>query len=117
MSELSKILENFCKLDGVRGALVLDASGTIQESATSKPVETEPVARLVSACAALGQRTAAALQLEAVNQSYVEYDDYSVTAESIGPRSLVIIADSGANLGRIRLEIRKNKKILEGAGE
>lgn len=117
MSELKKILENFCKLDGVRGALVVEAGATIEQSVTGKPFEVERVARLVSACSALGGRTASALHVDGVNQSYVEYDDYSVTAETIGLRSLVIVADSGANLGRIRLEIRKNKKILEGAGE
>lgn len=117
MSELKKILENFCKLEGVRGALVVGTGGSIQESAESKPLDAPRVARLMSACSALGARTASTLLLESVNQSYLEYDGFSLTAETLGDRSLVIVADPGANLGRIRLEIRKNKKILEGSGE
>jgi predicted regulator of Ras-like GTPase activity (Roadblock/LC7/MglB family) len=117
MSELKKILENFCKLEGVRGALVVGADGSIEDSFADKPIEEGSIATLVNACAALGGRTAEDLHLDSVNQFYVEYEGFSVTSEAIGKRSLVIVADPGANLGRIRLEIRKNKKVIEGAGE
>lgn len=117
MSELKKILENFCKLEGVRGALVVASDGSIQDSFAEKPIDSDRIATLVSACASLGERTAASLSLESVHQLYVEYENFSVTSEAIGTRSLVIVADPGANLGRIRLEIRKNKKVIEGAGE
>jgi len=117
MSELKKILENFCKLEGVRGALVVGSDGAVQESFMERETNVDTVARLVAAGARLGETTAGALALDTLNQSYVQYADVSVTSEVLGSRSsLVILADSGANLGRIRLEIRKNRKIIEGFG-
>jgi uncharacterized protein len=118
MSELKKILENFCKLEGVRGAMVVRSDGSLQESFMEHATEPDKVARLVSACTRLGEHTAGDLNLGALNQSYVQYHDFSITAEILTNHSaLVILANSGANLGRIRLEIRKNRKLIEGSGE
>jgi predicted regulator of Ras-like GTPase activity (Roadblock/LC7/MglB family) len=117
MSELKKILENFTKLEGVRGAMVVGHDGAVQESFVEREMDLDSVARLVSSCVQLGESTAQDMNLDTLNQSYVQYADVSVTSEVLGSRaSLVILADSGANLGRIRLEIRKNRKIIEGFG-
>ncbi|NDD27886.1 MAG: hypothetical protein EB084_06445 [Proteobacteria bacterium] len=116
MTEVKTILESFCKLDGVRGALVVEAGGQVQESACGPDVDVEGIARLVDASSTLGRQTASTLGLEGVTQSYVEYEAFTVTAESFGDRALVVVASAGANLGRLRLEIRKNKKMLESLG-
>jgi predicted regulator of Ras-like GTPase activity (Roadblock/LC7/MglB family) len=115
MSELKKILETFCKLEGVRGAMVVGHDGAVQESFLEKDMDLARLAQVVSQCSTLGEKTAGDFNMEALNQSYVQYGDFSITSEMLGSRaSLVILADSGANLGRIRLEIRKNRKIIEG---
>lgn len=115
MSELTNILENFCKLDGVRGALVVGSDGTVLDSFSNRPIEFDRVAMVVSACSHLGQRAATDFALEAVSQHYLQYEEFTVTAEVMGALSLVIVADPGANLGRIRLEIRKSKRVVESA--
>jgi len=118
MSELKKILENFTRLEGVRGALVVGHDGAVQESFFERETDAAKVASLVGACVRLGQGTAATLNLDNLTQVYLQYPDVSVTSEVLASNdaSLVILADSGANLGRIRLEIRKNRKIIEGFG-
>lgn len=117
MSELKKILENFCKLEGVRGALVVGHDGAVQESFMERETDVQAVAQVVASCTRLGEASAGELHMDVLNQSYVQYADVSVTSEVLGSKSsLVILADSGANLGRIRLEIRKNRKIIEGFG-
>lgn len=115
MSELRNILENFCRLEGVRGALVVRADGAVHDSVASSPIDADKIALLIKGCTVLGERTAVALNLASVSQLYFEFEDFSVTSETIGRRSLVIVANPGANLGRIRLEIRKNSKNIEGA--
>ena len=118
MSELNKILENFCKLEGVRGALVVRGDGSVHESHMAHPTDPEAIARLVCGCYRLGDATARGLSLDTMSQSYVQYQDFSITAEVLGNgSSLVILANSGANLGRIRLEIRKNRKLIESSGD
>lgn len=114
MSELKNILESFCKLEGVRGALVVREDGSVVDEHMVHATDPETVARLVSGSYRLGRSSAGPLGLETLSQSYIQYQGFSITAEVLGnSTALVILASSGANLGRIRLEIRKNRKLIE----
>ena len=112
--ELNKVLENFCRLDGVRGALVVNAQGDLLGSHAEKPIPQDSVTRLAAGCLQLGLEAASQLQKESVTHSYVELGEYSVVSEILDSKaSLVIVTDAGANLGRLRLEIRKNRKAVD----
>lgn len=114
MSELAALLESFTRLDGVHGALVLQADGAVAEEHFAEPRDSSALAEVVRRSVQAGERLAGALGKAAMTQEYVEFTDSQVTAEMLeGGRTLVIVADTGANLGRIRLEIRKNKKSVE----
>ena len=116
MPELAEILDSFCRLDGVRGALVLDSEGEVQAERFSEAPDTAALARMVQGSLASGGRLSAVLGKGRVAQQYVEFSQAQVTADSLeGGRTLVVVADTGANLGRIRLEIRKNKKAVESS--
>lgn len=116
MPELPDILDSFCRLDGVHGALVLDTSGTVLEERFAEGRESGGVAQMVRRSVDAGSRLAKALGKEAMTQEYIEFSSSQITAEMLeGGRSLVIVADTGANLGRIRLEIRKSKKAVESS--
>jgi len=69
-------------------------------------------------CLHLGEQLGTLLQLGKLTQSYLEYPDLNFTSETIKDKQdeiklLIIISQEGVNLGRIRMEIRKVKKILE----
>jgi predicted regulator of Ras-like GTPase activity (Roadblock/LC7/MglB family) len=114
LSELARILENFCRLDGVQGALVVGPDGSVVEQFFTAERDSEALASLVLRSAEVGGRIAQELGTAPVNQTYVEYGDQQLTSEQLaGGQHLVILASSGANLGRIRLEIRKNGKAVE----
>jgi predicted regulator of Ras-like GTPase activity (Roadblock/LC7/MglB family) len=118
MSELKKILENFCKLEGVKGAIIIDPGGKVVQDFLETAVDTGSLATLVSSSINVGSRIAQELNKAPLNQSYMEYEDLCITAEILeGGAMLVILAEAGANLGRIRLEIRKNRKAVEGLVE
>ncbi|MHB2018549.1 MAG: roadblock/LC7 domain-containing protein [Candidatus Xenobia bacterium] len=112
--ELNKVLENFCRLDGVRGALVLNAQGDLVGTHAEKPIQQEVVSLLASRALQLGLDAAAHLQKDNVTHSYIELGDFSVVSEILDSRaSLVIVIEPNANLGRLRLEIKKNRKVVE----
>lgn len=116
MPELPEILESFCRLDGVHGALVLDTGGAVVVERFAEGREGAGVAEMVRRSVSAGSRLATALGKAPLTQEYVEFSSSQVTAEMLeAGRSLVIVADTGANLGRIRLEIRKNKKAVESS--
>lgn len=116
MPDLPDILESFCRLDGVHGALVLDTTGAVVEERFGEGRDGTGVADMVRRSVGAGQRLARALGKAPLTQEYVEFTGSQVTAEMLEEgRSLVVVADTGANLGRIRLEIRKNKKAVESS--
>ena len=114
MSDLTKVLENFCRLDHVRGALILDDHGLVVEESFNGQQESQPLAELVLRAVQLGQNLVEDLSKAPLTQQYIEFDDVQITAEQLSNSYvLVILAENGANLGRVRLEIRKNRASVE----
>lgn len=113
MSELRKILDGFCKLEGVRGALIVGPQGAIRASSGDERFDGARIAELIHGCMLLGNRLGGELKLDTMNQMYLEFDGFNVTSETVGDGAFAVVANQGANLGRIRLEIRKHKKNVE----
>jgi uncharacterized protein len=113
-TNLLEILENFNKIDKVLGAILLTTEGEVLSSSLEFQRQDESLETWMAQVAGLGKSLSATMELGELNQSYLEYPSYNFTAELIGFKHiLVVMADAGANLGRIRLEIRKQRKILE----
>jgi uncharacterized protein len=114
MSELAKLLDSFCKIEGVKGAILIDQSGEICEKTIAQETDLENLESFLYQSTKIGIDAALELQKEKLNQSYLEFEDMSFTSILlINDFILTIISSSGVNLGRIRLEIRKNKKAIE----
>lgn len=114
MSELNKILENLCGVEGVQGAFLIDESGKMVENVTEEPVDPNFIGDLVHRCVFSGKQIADSLDKKALKQSYVEFKDSSLTLDLLKNGAvLALLASSGSNLGRIRLELRKNRKAVE----
>ena len=114
MADLKGILENLCKVEGVEGAFLVGTDGVMIESVFKMPHDTEFIGNLAYRCITSGKKIAEALDKSPLNQSYLEFEDISLTLDLLSNGSiLALLAGTGANLGRIRLEIRKNKKSVE----
>ena len=111
---LKKILENFCRLDNVRGAVILDQDGFVVEEFFAAEADSSPLAMLVLRSVQVGTQLVEDLGKAPLTQQYIEFADLQITAEQLANSCvLVILAETGANLGRVRLEIRKNKGAVE----
>lgn len=114
MSDLSKVLENFCRLDHVKGAMILDSMGLVVDQHFEGEASSDAVAEVIIRSMQSGMQIAEELGKAPLNQQYIEYAGSQLTAELLNDGFvLVILADTGANLGRVRLEIRKNKGSVE----
>ena len=114
MSDLTKVLENFCRLDHVRGAMILDSHGFVLEESFNGEQESQALAELVLRAVQVGHSMVEDLGKSPLTQQYIEFGDLQITAEQLSNSYvLVILAESGANLGRVRLEIRKNRASVE----
>lgn len=114
MAELDQILENFTRLDHVFGAAVFDPNGFVIEKYFLDEGELDPLAEVILRSLELGMQISDQLGKAPLNQQYMEFAERQITAEVVGDNFvLVVLAGSGANLGRVRLEIRKNRAAVE----
>lgn len=114
MADLDQILENFCRLDHVFGAAVFDSQGFVIEKFFEDDGEVDPLAEIILRSLQAGINIAADLGKSPLTQQYMEFEEKQITAEVVGENFvLVVLAGSGANLGRVRLEIRKNRASVE----
>jgi predicted regulator of Ras-like GTPase activity (Roadblock/LC7/MglB family) len=114
VADLDQILENFCRLDHVFGAAVFDANGYVIEKYFVDEKETDPLAEVILRSLHAGMQIAEDLGKAPLTQQYMEFEEKQITAEVVGGDFvLVVLAGSGANLGRVRLEIRKNRGAVE----
>lgn len=114
MADLDQILENFCRLDHVDGAAVFDQNGFVIEKFFRDGRETDPLAELILRSLQAGREVVDDLDKGPLTQQYIEFGDKQITAEVVGESFvLVVLAGAGANLGRVRLEIRKNRGAVE----
>ncbi len=114
MADLHQILRNFCNLEHVQGAAVFDADGLVIERHPDDENVMEPLNELVIRSLLEGNAIAEALGKAPLKQQYIEFAEKQVAAEVVhGGFVLVVLAGAGANLGRVRLEIRKNKGAVE----
>lgn len=113
--DLKQILANFCRLDLVRGALLLGDDGfVIEQEFNDQDADTGAIAMLVLRAVQLGGQLVDELGKSPLNQQYIEFADSQITAEQLSNNCvLVVVAKANANLGRLRLEIRKSKGAVE----
>ena len=74
----------------------------------------DPLAEGILRSLQAGVKIAEDLGKAPLTQQYMEFEEKQITAEIVGDNFvLVVLAGSGANLGRVRLEIRKNRGAVE----
>ncbi len=116
MSDTAEILEAFSRLDGVFGALVLNGEGQICAEHLVDFADRDGLSAAVHRSRNLAGRLTGALGQGNLTQQALEFEDSQVIVEILeGGHALAVAAAATANLGRIRLELRKNRKAVESS--
>ncbi|MFP4498147.1 MAG: roadblock/LC7 domain-containing protein [Vulcanimicrobiota bacterium] len=114
MSETHDILESLCTVEGVTGAFLIDEDANIIDFVAPEDFEVDNLAGLSHKCIESGIKIAGIIDKKEVKQTFIEYADSNLTLDLLSNGViLALLASSGANLGRIRLELRKTKKKVE----
>lgn len=109
------VLNELIKLNGVVSSLIVDSEGNILHSIEeSFPFEDlKKIAMIASRGLKSAENIGQALSKGICTYSVIEYVDNIIIMDTIpGSRILVIIANKGAILGRIKIEMQKRKKDL-----
>jgi predicted regulator of Ras-like GTPase activity (Roadblock/LC7/MglB family) len=116
MADLRQTLGEFTQLDGVSAALVVGRDGFVIEGVATDEIDLEALGAVTAS--SLGASEALSTDLSRGNLLglMLEYENGPVV---VSPASrdamLVVVANGTANLGRIRLEVKKRQQAIADA--
>jgi predicted regulator of Ras-like GTPase activity (Roadblock/LC7/MglB family)/CheY-like chemotaxis protein len=114
MDELKGVLTEFTNIPGVNTACLVGRDGFLLQSVALSGVDAEMVGAIASGGFGASEAMGNQLQKGRMSMTMVEYANGPVMFSPVGPEAfLVIIADRDANLGMIRLKIKKHSSEIE----
>lgn len=114
MGNYAAVLEGFGKLDGIKEAFILGDKGKLLETLHAESLDFKPLSRLVLSVLEASKQLSQKFGKGSFPQNFIEYKNLNITLDKLSlNRFLVITAVPGTNLGRIRYEIKRSKKLFE----
>lgn len=114
MDELKGLLTEFTNIPGVNTACLVGRDGFLLQSVALSGVDAEMVGAIASSGFGASEAMGNQLQKGQMAMTMVEYVNGPVMFSPVGKEAfLVIIADRDANLGMIRLKIKKHSREIE----
>ena len=116
MEELHKILEGLAEVTGIDVAVCVGRDGFVIDAASTGNADTEAIGAMVSTGMGSAESVGRELGLEEMDQAMMEYKNGIVMMTALGSDALlVVVASKDANLGGIRLQVRRSAPKLEAA--
>lgn len=99
----------------IQASALVSVDGLIIASALPASVEEDRVSAMSAAMLSLGERISVELKRGALNQVYIRGDQGYVLLTSVGNEAvLTVMANSGAKLGLMFLDIKRSAETLSG---
>ncbi len=115
MPKMSEVLQKLVEVPGINVAVCVGRDGFVIDAASSGKEDTEAIGAMVSTGMGSAESVGRELGLKEMDQAMMEYKGGIVIMSALGTDALlIIVADKDANLGGIRLHVRRNIPILEG---
>jgi predicted regulator of Ras-like GTPase activity (Roadblock/LC7/MglB family) len=113
---LNRILSDLTKVEGVNAAAIVGRDGFIIEHVANIQMDVDALGAMAST--SVGTSEAMGIELGKGNfeQVIVELEKGPIILSLVTENEiLAIVAESGANIGRIRYEVKKNKDRISAA--
>lgn len=109
MEELHKILEGIVEVSGIDVAVCVGRDGFVIDAASTESADTEAIGAMVSTGMGAAESLGRELGLEEMDQAMMEYKGGIIMMTALGTDALlVVVAAKDANLGGIRLQVRRS---------
>lgn len=117
MAELKDVLREFTNIPGVNTACLVGRDGFLLDSIAMSGIDTEMIGAIASGGFGSSESMGNQLGKGAMSMTMIEYKDGPVMLSPVGDDAfLVVVAEKDANLGMIRLKIKKHTaQIIESA--
>ncbi len=110
---LRGILDSLLKVEGVTAALVIGRDGFVIESAATHSIDTDAVGAIAASSLSASESMGEELKLGTLGSVLIEYEQGPVALTPAGPDAvLAVVGDQSANLGRVRIEMRKIRQTV-----
>ncbi len=115
MPNLKQQLKDLTQVDGISAAVVVGRDGFVIEGITKgHELDIEAVGAVVSTGIGSAEIMGRELEVGTMNQGMVEYSNGVIVMTFLGPQAvLAVVADLDANLGNVRLQVKKRSPALE----
>lgn len=114
MEEVKELLGEFTNIPGVNTACLVGRDGFLLHSVALTGVDSEMIGAIASSGFGASEAMGNQLEKGRMSMTMVEYDNGPVMLAPVGGDAfLVIVADKEANLGMIRLKIKKHSRDIE----
>ncbi len=113
MDEVKKLLSEFTNLPGVNTACLVGRDGFLLDSIAISGTDTEMIGAIASSGFGASEAMGTQLEKGSLTMTMIEYNSGPVMLSPIGTEAfLVVVADKDANLGMIRLKIKKHARSI-----
>lgn len=114
MEELKELLGEFTNIPGVNTACLVGRDGFLLHSVALSGLDSEMIGAIASSGFGASEAMGNQLEKGKMSMTMVEYENGPVMLAPVGSEAfLVIVADKDANLGMIRLKIKKHSRDIE----
>jgi predicted regulator of Ras-like GTPase activity (Roadblock/LC7/MglB family) len=108
MASLKHQLNDFLKIDGINGVVLVGRDGFVIEGIANDGRDVETVGAVISTGLGTSEMVGKELNVGALTQSMVEYDNGILLLGTVGKDALLcVVCDANANLGNARLQLKK----------
>ena len=108
MTSMKEILDLFVRIDGVTAACLVGRDGFLLESSSRNNIDAEMVAAIAANGFGAAESMGRQLGKGGLNMSMIEYESGPIMLSPAGSEGfVVIVAESNANLGMIRLQLKR----------
>jgi predicted regulator of Ras-like GTPase activity (Roadblock/LC7/MglB family) len=115
MAKTSEVLADLVKVDGVNAAVIVARDGFVIDGVSNRGnLDTETVGAVISAGTGYSEVMGRELNVGAMTQGMIEFTGGLIMMNLVGLDTiLAVVADPKANLGYVRLQIKKRIPEIE----
>jgi predicted regulator of Ras-like GTPase activity (Roadblock/LC7/MglB family)/CheY-like chemotaxis protein len=113
MAGLKELLNEFAKLPGVKAVCLVGRDGFLLDSISQTGIDVEMVGAIASSGFGAAESMGRQLGKGAMSMNMIEFESGPVMLTPVGSDAfIVVVADTDANLGMVRLKLKKHSKEL-----
>ena len=116
MNNLKRVLSDMAKVEGITAIAIVGRDGFVIEDAGSSSSNADAIGAVISTGIGSAEMMGRELNVGEMTQSMLEFKDGIIVMNTLGHDAiLAVVADTKANIGNIRYQIKKRIEQVEKA--